>query len=288
MGGNTMPTTDPIAARRAALKKSSLDYIIESSTALQMRLSKTDIARMDKFLSSVRALETRVAAAGMPQPPTGLTCSPVARPTATYGVAAVPADYNRGTHATLMIDLTVMAFQCDITRVVSFMLDDARSDYVYNFLKERSFTTTGSTPGTAAVGGYHGLQHTSDTNNGFATIGWWNMDRVNELATKIQLIKEGTGTAFDGLVLQAMSGMHGGNHDSLNLPLVLLGTGGGVLKTGQAIDFGTAGVPMNGGKNLQDVNLTILNSVFGGTAPQFGTAMGTFAGTTGVIKELLA
>jgi len=288
MGGNTMPTTDPIAMRRAALKKSALDYIIDSSTSLKTRLSTSDVKRMDLFLTSVRNLETRIANSGMPSPTPGLNCSPVMRPAATYNVMATPADYNRGTHATLMIDLTVMAFQCDITRVVSFMLDDARSDYVYNFIKERTFTATGSTPGTASVGGYHGAQHTSDTNNGFATIGWWNMDRINEMVTKISAIKEGTGSAFDGMVLQAMSGMHGGNHDSLNLPLVIMGNGGGVLKTGQAIDFGTTGVPMGGGKNLQDVNLTILNSVFGGTGTQFGTAMGTFAGTTGVIKELLA
>jgi hypothetical protein len=288
MGGNMQPMNDPIAMRRAALKKSALDYIIESSTTLKGRLSTSDIKRMDQFLTSVRALETRIANASMPTPVPGLSCNPQARPAATYGVMATPPDYNRGTHASLMIDLTVMAFQCDITRVVSFMLDDARSDFVYNFMKERTFTATGSTPGTNAVGGYHGLQHTSDTNNGFATIGWWNMDRVNEMITKISAIKEGTGTAFDGMVLQAMSGMHGGNHDSLNLPIVLAGTGGGVLKTGQAIDFGTGGVPMNGGKNLQDLNLTLLNSVFGGTGAQFGTAMGMFAGTTGVIKELLA
>ena len=94
----------------------------------------------------------------------------------TYGVGNAPAGYNRGAHATLMIDLVVMALQCDITRVVSFMLDDARSDFVYDFITERKFTATGSTPGTAPVGGYHGLQHAGETNNGFATIGWWNCE----------------------------------------------------------------------------------------------------------------
>jgi hypothetical protein len=42
------------------------------------------------------------------------------------------------------------------------------------------------------VGGYHGLQHAGNANNGFATIGWWNSERVNELATKLDAIKEGT------------------------------------------------------------------------------------------------
>jgi hypothetical protein len=287
-GGNMQPMTDPAAMRRQALKKSALDYIIESSTNLKARLGKSDVQRMDKFLSSVRALETRVNSMPVTTTPTGLGCSPLTKPSAIYAVGNVPADYNRGAHATLMIDLTVMAFQCDITRVVSFMLDDARSDFVYNFIKERTFTATGSTPGTAAVGGYHGLQHTSDSNNGFATIGWWNMDRVNELVTKISAIKEGSGTAMDGMVVTALSGMKGGNHDSLDLPVAIIGSGGGILKQGQFIDFGKTGVPMGGGKNLQDVHLTIINKVFGGNMAQFGTAMGNFVGTTGVINEILA
>jgi hypothetical protein len=288
MGGNTAPMTDPAAVRRQALKKSALDYIIESSTNLKARLSKSDVTRMDKFLTSVRALETRVNAMPVTTTPTGTSCSPVTKPTQIYSLTNVPPDYNRGAHATLMIDLTVMAFQCDLTRVVSFMLDDARSDFVYNFMKERTFTATGSTPGTASVGGYHGLQHTSDTNNGFATIGWWNMERVNELVTKISGIKEGAGTAMDGTVVTALSGMKGGNHDSLDLPIVIVGSGGGVLKQGQFIDFGKNGVPMGGGKNLQDVHLTIINKVFGANLAQWGTAMGQFVGTTGVINEILA
>jgi len=282
-GGNMAPMPDPIAMRRAALKKSALDYITESSTSLKARLSKSDVVRMDQFLTSVKTLEARVATVGVPTQ-TGLGCSPVARPTAVYGVGNVPADYSRALHATLMIDLTVMAYQCDLTRVVSFMLDDARSEFVYNFMKERSFSTTGSTApaATAApVGNYHGLQHGTTTNNGFATISWWNVERANELVTKISGIKEGAGTAMDNTVIHFMSGMNGGNHDSLNLPLVLLGTGGGVLKTGQAIKFA-------GSKNLQDVHLTILNKVFGGTGAQFGTAMGAYAGSTGIIPEIVA
>jgi hypothetical protein len=284
-GGGTMP--DPLAVRRQALKKSALDYITESSTTLKARLSRSDQTRMESFLSSVRTLEGRVTAMPVTNTNAAQNCKPVTRPTQVYSLTNVPPTYNRGDHAQVMIDLAVMAFQCDLTRVVSFMMDDARSDYVYNFLKERSFSATGSTPGTAAVGGYHGLQHTSENNNGFATISWWNMDRLNALITRLGMIQEGTGTVMDNTVIHAMSGMHGGNHDSLNLPIVIAG-GAGVLKQGQYIDFGKTGVPMGGGKNLQDVHLTIINKVFGGNLTQFGTAQGMFVGTTGVINELLA
>jgi hypothetical protein len=194
-------------------------------------------------------------------------------------VNATPVGYNRGMHATLMIDLTVMAIQCDITRVVSFMLDDARSDFVYNFITERKFTATGSTPGTAPVGGYHGLQHAGETNNGFATIGWWNAERVNELATKLDALKEGSGTVLDNTVISMLSGMHGGNHDGLDLPIALVGSGGGVLKTNQYLN--------GNGKNLADMHLTIINKVYGGTMASFGKPMGAYTHGN-IITDMLA
>jgi hypothetical protein len=292
-GGSNMTPTPPTASVTKAqmLKKSALDYIVESSNSLKLRLSKSDNLRLDQFLTSVKNLETRVLAMNMPGggSPSVAGCKvPTNPPNQVYNVGNVPADYNRGTHATLMIDLAVLAFQCDMTRVISFMLDDARSDFVYNFMKERTFTATGSTPGTAAVGGYHGLQHTSDTNNGFATISWWNMDRLNEMVTKISAIQEGSGTAMDGTVIHAMSGMHGGNHDSLQLPIVIMGSGGGVLKQNTYIDFPATAGPNMSGRNLQDVHLTIINKVFGGNLSVWGAPMGAYVGTTGVINELLA
>jgi hypothetical protein len=292
MGNPTMPAMpDPVAMRRQALKKSALDYIGASATSLQARLSKSDSQRLGAFLTSVRDIETRITMAPVVTT-AGLNCSPLTRPTQTaVDNQPYPAGFDRGMHATLMIDLVVMAYQCDLTRVISFMLDDARSDFVYNFLTQRKFSTTGSMPGAGAVAGYHGLQHAGNTNDGFATITYWNMERLNELITKISAIKEGAGTAFDNTVIHAMSGMHGGNHDGLNVPLILAGTGGGILKTGQALNLnggstvdGTAGVA---GKNLQDVHLTILNKVFGGTATQFGVAVGSYVGTTGVLPQLL-
>jgi hypothetical protein len=286
---STMP--DPAAMRRQALKKSALDYITNSATSLQMRLSKSDSARLGQFLTSVRDLETRVTAMPITNTTTGLNCSPLARPTSVYAVGNTPPDYNRGAHATLMIDLTVMAYQCDLTRVVSFMLDDARSDFVYNFLTNRKFSQTGSTAGTGATAGYHGLQHAGDQNDGFATITYWNMDRLNELITKFSGIKEGAGTVMDSVVIHAMSGMHGGNHDGLNVPTVLAGTGGGILKTGQALHLAggstVTGNKSEAGKNLQDVHLTILNKVFGGTLTQFGVAMSNYP-SQGVLTSLLA
>ena len=61
---------------------------------------------------------------------------------------------------------------------------------------------------------------------------------------------------LDNTVIRFASGMHGGNHDARDLPLALIGGGGGVLKTDQYINFPAA-------QNLADVHLTIIQKVFG-------------------------
>jgi hypothetical protein len=277
--GNMM--TDPIAERRRLLKKSALDYIIESSTSLGARLSRSDKVRIDKFITSVRTLETRVSSSSMPggggiSGPVGGMCKQLARPSYTAGIDGVPAGYNRGEHATLMIDLMVMAIQCDATRVVSFMLDDARSEWVYNFIPKRAFTATGSTPTTQTVGNYHGAQHGNAEE--FASIIHWNAQKVNEMATKLDALKEGGVSVLDNTVLVMMSGMNGGNHDGLDLPILWVGSGSGVLRTNQYIDGGK--------KNLADLHLTMINKVYGGTLPAFGVPNGNYTHGT-MINEIL-
>ena len=78
--------------------------------------------------------------------------------------------YHRGTHATIMNDLIVMALRCDASRVVTHMLDDARSDLVYDHITVRKLSAAGSTESSGKAGGYHGLQHAGDSNDGFASI----------------------------------------------------------------------------------------------------------------------
>jgi hypothetical protein len=266
------------AARRRALKHSALDYVLEQAGDLHKRLSVSDRTRMDQFLTSARSLEKRVAAPSMQVPATA--CTPIARPDAVYAVRNVPPDYSRETHAGLMIDLVTMAIQCDMTRVVSFMLDDARSDFVYDFLTRRTFTDAGSTQGAIPVGGYHAAQHAGDRDDNFATIGWWNAQKAAELAGKLLAIDEGeAGNALENTVITFASGMHSGNHDAGDIPIALIGGGGRtasgtVLKTNQHFEFGSE-------QRLADVHLTILQKVFGLADPAFGSS-------SGIISDLIA
>jgi hypothetical protein len=251
--------------------------VVADAAGVQQRLGSSDRKKLDQFLTSVRSLEQRVADPSMQLD--APACMPLTRPSEVFGVGKTPDGYHRGEHAELMIDLVVMAFACDTTRVCSFMLDDARSDFVYNFINERKFTDAGSTETTAKVGGYHGLQHAGERNNGFATIGWWNAQRAAELAGKLMAIEEGDGNMLDNSTIVFCSGMKGGNHDAGDIPIALIGgggktAGGHVLKLDQHFDFPSE-------QRLADVHLTVMKSVFGCADTEFGAS-------AGIIEDLLA
>ena len=286
-GMTTAP--DPLAMRRQALKKSALDYIIADAQSLQTRLSKSDVTRLDLFLTSVRDIETRVLNVS-----TMLTagCHVVTRPPLAYstdtftgsGNGVVMAGYDRNAHAEVMIDLMVMALQCDLTRVITHMLDDSRSDFPYIFLKLRNFTTAGSAPATTTVtngnissglSGYHGLQHAGDTNDGFATINYWLSEKAADFATKLMNSSEGATNVLDSTTIHFGSGMHGGNHEGIDIPLAFIGGHGGVLKKNTYVNY-------PGTQLLDNIHLTVMQKVFGMTSQT------TFAQSTGIAPELVA
>jgi hypothetical protein len=283
-GGNMNPTPDPLAVRRRAQKQSVLDYVKDNASAIHPQLGASDRRKVDEFMTSVRDLEKRVAQPAVQVTP--VMCTPRARPTEVYAVNNVPAGYNREAHVKLMTELVAMAITCDITRVVSYMLDDARSDYAYTFLKLREFTAGGSTPSTmnvsngniaSGLSGYHGLQHAGDTNNGYATIGHWNVQQATDLATRLAAASEGAaGSVLDNTVMVFGSGMHGGNHRGIDLPFAIIGGSSGVLKK----DYFSVGA--GEGFYVGDIHLTIMQKVFGMPITSFGPS------TTQILPEILA
>jgi hypothetical protein len=183
-----------------------------------------------------------------------------------------------------MTDIMVMALQCDLTRVITHMLDDSRSDFPYIFLKLRNFTAAGSVPATTSVtngnissglSGYHGLQHAGDANDGFATINYWLTTKALDFATKLMNSSEGATNILDNTTIHFGSGMHGGNHQGIDIPLALIGGHAGKLKMNTYL-------PWPQTQTLDNVHLTIMQSVFGMT----GTTK--FAGSTGLATDLIA
>jgi hypothetical protein len=295
---NLAGPTDPLAERRRLLRQSSLDYLKESTASLKSRVSRSDQVRLDGFLSSVRNLEVRVAAPAMQVSSPSASCALLPRPTEVYAVGqsnaniaeqyigdAPPVGYDRGHHADLMIDLIVMALRCDMTRVVSFMVDDERSDFSYNFVPGRNFTATTSTPDPAiVVPGFHGVQHCDDSDPRWLTILHWIMQKGAQLASRLDAIKDDDGSSIlDNTVINLASSMHGNNHDTLDMPIILLGGGGRVLKQNVYQRWPTSAPP-----ELADLHLMLMQKVYGCPDATFGKAIGDYQ--TGISQpvELLA
>jgi hypothetical protein len=188
----------------------------------------------------------------------------------------VPADYNRDVHANVMIDLMVMALQCDLTRVITHMMEDAHSFFPCTFLNLRQFTPTGSTlTNTPIVGGSYNANASGDNNDTFATINYWFVEKLVRLCQKMLAVDEGpSGTLLDQSVVFMGSNFHGSNHDARDLPLIYVGSGGGRLKVDAHIDF--AATP-RGSEELHNVYFTLLQKVFDLPVASFGTGPATTA-----------
>lgn len=291
-GGSEDPAAVAAAEMRRARDLSALDFVLEDAASLQQRLSASDRIRLEQFLDSAQDLQTRVQMQ-MPGTGGGATVPPepmitVKKPEGENYQNAVtdPADYNRDVHAELMNDLITFAFATDLTRVVSHMLDDARSDYHYNFLKQRSFSGLTSTETQTQLTtllngdllGFHGLQHDGDSNDGFATVNHWLIQKFASLIQRFTTTPDPVVPGkmlIDTTFMQCQSGMQGSNHQADQLPVLIAGSGGGVFKMNQHVQF-------PGAMRLANLHLTVLQNGFG------LTNQASFGNSNGIIPEILA
>jgi hypothetical protein len=222
------------ARRRRRL--SVLDYVKQDATQLQSKLGRQDQLRMDEYLTGVRELEQRVQQVRVVQ------CTAGTRP-------AEPVDVRQ--QVRLLLDMMVLAFQCDLTRVATFMYGEAVDDSSYNFL-----TVPDARGNPVPVSsGHHTLSH--DINPGtmtqrmYSAICKWEVEQFAYLLAKMKAVQEPDGTLLDNSVVLFGSGIGESMlHDTLNLPLILAGRGGGKIRPGRHIaykdynDYYSPGVPV--------------------------------------------
>jgi hypothetical protein len=269
------PATPPGLSAQAKGRKSVLDFVLGSAQSVQGRLGKSDRARFDQFLTSVRDLEQRVTRLS-PTPP---ACPTATRPTLSADVNMVPADYNRDDHANVMIDLLAMALTCDQTRVASFMLDDSRSDFIYDFLNLRMFTASGSMATTTPLKANPvGCANGGWPSDEWATIVYWYVSKLGRLCQALANVPDDGGRSLlDNSVIWFGSGMVR-EYDWRNVPLLYVGSGGGVLKTDQFVPFPST-------QSLSNIYFTFLQKVFG---PGNAVTDTSFGDSTGLVTDVLA
>lgn len=213
-------------ARRAQQKreddKSLLDLVLQDAHDLRGKLGRDDQVKLDEYLDSVRAVEKRIDFAMKPDPrdwrPENLPVLPPAP-----GEKA-PVDFRE--HIKLMMDLMVLAFRTDSTRVISFMFANDVSGRNFSFL-----------PGVS--GGHHDMSHHEGKEEKwtqYREINRWHAAQLAYLLEQLQAVPEGEGTLLDNSMILFGSSISDGNiHNPNNLPILLAGGAGGQLKMGQHI-----------------------------------------------------
>jgi hypothetical protein len=236
------------AERRVALRSraSLLDAFNDDIARLKGAVGTGDRARVDQYLDSIREVERQIQQAEL-----GASSNPMPDLERPVGVPEMFAD-----HAKLLFDLQVLAFQGDITRVVTFQLTRELSNRTY--------------PEIGVPDPHHPTSHHGNDPEKVAKIAKINTFHVSlwsDFLQKLKATPEGDGTLLDNTVYLYGSGM--GNpslHDHVNLPILVAGGAATGMKGGQHIRY-REGTP------LGNLHLTLLDKV-GVRLDQFGDSDG--------------
>jgi hypothetical protein len=210
-------STDP-KARLARIRqdKSVLDSVIQEAAHLQGAVGPGDRAKLVEYLDAIRDVERRIQKA---EEQSGLELPLVDHP------AGIPATYDE--HVKLMCDLQVLAYQSDLTRVVTFMLGREFSGVTY--------------PQIGVPDAHHPITHHQQEPEKIAKVAKINAYHVTQFAyllDKLRSTPDGDGSLLDHVMVMYGTGMGDCNaHDPRNIPLVLAGGGAGQLKGGRHIRY---------------------------------------------------
>lgn len=200
------------AAKRKAVRTSVLDHVLGEADSLKTQLSASDLLKLDEYMTSVRALETRIQNLGG----VGAGCMKPAKPTVT---GASPYEQR----VPLTLELAALAFECDVTRVISFMFGRGNSMQDFAFLFNNESTPHHKTSHHA---GNAALQAK------LKEIGHWEVDQMATLLKRLDKTEEAGGrTILDNTLAYFNSEISDGNvHLKYDMPVLLAGSAGGKLK----------------------------------------------------------
>jgi hypothetical protein len=211
---------------------------------LQGSLPASDRAKLIEYLSAIRDVEQRIQLA---ESQADQQLPLVDHP------AGIPADWEA--HMKLMIDLQVLAYQCDLTRVITFMVGREHSGMTY--------------PQIGVNDSHHPISHYAgevDKIEKVAKINAYHVQMFAYYLDRLRATPDGDGTLLDHMTMMYGAGIADSNsHDPYDIPIVLAGKGAGFLKGGRHIRF--KDVP------LANLHLTLMDQ-FGVTMEKFGDSTG--------------
>jgi hypothetical protein len=228
-------------------RKSILDFVAEDASALRRKLDQSDGRKLDEYLYAVREVERRLqkAEAEAASVPVG------ARPPGT------PKEFAE--HVRLMMDMIVLAFQTDATRIATFMYLNEGSNRSY--------------PEIGVRAGHHELSHHGrdpEKQAQISKINRYHLGLLAEFLQKLNATKDGSGTLLQSAMVVYGSGLSDGdrhNHD--DLPILLAGRGGGTIPAG---------------RHLRYPRETPLTNLYLAMLDRMGVAMLKFSDSTGKLE----
>ena len=238
------------AERRARRQQSIslLDSVLEEAELLRRKLPSSDRTRVDRYLADVREIERRIETAARQ------ASTDVQLPDAPVGV---PKDVED--HIKLMLDLQVLAWQADITRVTTLLMAKELSNAVY--------------PKSGVRDAFHILSHHSnirENQDRFAVLNRYHVSLLAHLLGKLQSIPDGDGTLLDHSIVLYGSAMSDGNqHNHGPLPIVLAGGASGALK---------------GGRHIRSAKDTTMSNLLLAMLDKLGTPAERFGDSTGMLS----
>jgi hypothetical protein len=235
-------------ARRSALKRqaSLLDSVTEEMRRFQLDLGAGDRNKVEEYFESVREVERRIQRAEA-----NVTENPLPDLDRPVGVPAAYAD-----HARLMFDLQLLAFQGDMTRVISFQLAREASTRTY--------------PEAGVPDAHHPVSHHGRNPEKLlklAKINQFHVSLFAEFLEKMASTREGDGTLLDHSLYLYGSGMGDSDaHDHTDLPILVAGGAAGNMRGGRHVRY-EQHTP------LSNLHLTLLNKA-GVEIDKFGDSSG--------------
>jgi hypothetical protein len=205
-------------AREARLRqrKSILDSVADKLASLRRELGNADRTKIDEYGEAVRDVERRIAKAEEQ--------SDLELPTLEQPQGAPPVFED---HLALMFDLQLLAFQSDLTRVVTFMIGKEQSARPY--------------PQIGVPEAHHPLSHHNDVPELIAhmsKINRYHTQLFSQYLTKLRETPDGDGSLLDHITILYGSGISNSTrHSGDNLPLLVVGGGSGTIKGGQHLAY---------------------------------------------------
>ena len=208
------------------LDRSILDEVRQDSQALKPRVSHGDSVKLEEYFESIRDIEKRIERAGREERLEGWRPT-LAQPDMPRPQNGLPQDVPE--HMRLMLDLIVLGFQMDKTRIATLMLNNDLSQMNFKFLD-----------------GVKGALHLDLTHNGKAAdkeamylkTNQFHAEQFAYIVQRMKNIREGDSTLLDNSLLMYASSLFDGDaHSADRLPIILAGKAGGALKTGRVLDY---------------------------------------------------